>query len=385
MLAREPESQAIVEQFTSQGIDLETLIVQALGSSEYKEKSSASGFVRYPPPSVPALLPLRDGSADQRRVAVLVRSHVVDEKFEHLWSDLNGSDRRYDIFPVLNRAMLGGQAQSLEDRYPGIVWNEPAQFPPLGLHQTSNIHDTLWLCGDFPLILAALELPDYDYYVLVEYDVHFPRGGTAYMNRLVDRLLSSSEAILDGVGLEFSPEPARPEHRGGWAFFAAAAKVFPRVHHFYFPFVVLSRRGVAQVFAQRQLEAVRLAPHDEIVICEAFVPSSLMAANLSCVDLNTILPQSYTMASVGLQHVQPGRLSGQPLSYALANPYGDVEMTHGVYSDRAFLERNLALMGRNRSDLDLFASRVSDTFGPTLDGDLVQSYLAKARAQADGL
>ncbi len=380
VLGRDPESSAIIQQFVDQGIDLEAMIAQALRSEEYREKQQPDAYlVKHPPPSIPSLIRPSLKPKGEHRVAVLVRSHVVDEKFDHLWRDLSGEGRRFDVYPLLNQAMLGVEAKQIEARYPGVIWNHPDQFPALGLNQKPEIYDTLWLCGDFPLYVSAMQYPDYDYYILIEYDVHFTKNATDYINRLCDRLLLSGVDVMDGVGLDFKPEPTLAESRTDWPFFGAAARAFPYVYHFYFPFLVCSRRAVTQVFAQRQLEAARQTAGDQVVICEAFVPSSLMAGGLRCADLNTALPGSYEMESMNLQRQTPEQLAGQPLDFAIRHPAPRVEMVHGVYSQRQFLERNLGLRSGSRAELEWFSTEVVQTFGASLDADLLDGFLSRAR------
>jgi hypothetical protein len=349
---------------------------------EHADRSKADDA----PPPIPRLVPLRYVSAsDPRRVAVLVRSHVADEKFDYLWQDLNREGRRYDVFPLLDQSALGGNAAALEAKYPGVIWNHPDRFASLGLSQKAFGFNMLWLHGDFSMYVALIDKPDYDYYVMIDYDVHFTNNATEYLNRLCDRLTSPTEEILDGVGLEFKSRPTLPgvttdwPNYTNWEFFAAAAEAFPTVFHFYFPFVALSRRALMQLLAQRQLEAARHTPADKVVICEAFVPSSLMAAGFRCIDLNDLLPGSYELDSMGLQHLRSDRLGGQPLSYAISHPQLGVEMVHAIYSQEQFLKRNLSQRSGGSAELTWLSDQLTEHFAASLDADLLQDYLARVR------
>ena len=384
VLKREPESQAAIDKVVGRNVDLRTLIAEMLCSQEYL-KTLPDPVPAYVPPPIPLLVPPRRVPASgETRVAVLVRSHVIDEKFEHLWRDLNGEGRRFDAFPLLDQSALGADLERIERTYPNVIWNHPDQLPELGLSQ-KTIDNIFWLCGDLSLDVAFVRFPQYDYYIMIDYDVHFTKGATEYVNRLCDRLLSSDEEVVDGVGLEFKSRPTLPgvttdwPNFMDWSFFAAAAEVFPQVYHFYFPLVALSRRAVLQVFAQRHLEAARRTPPDKVVICEAFVPSNLMAAGLKCMDLNTLLPGSYELDSMGLQHLRSDRLAGQPLSYAIRHPQPGVEMVHAVYSQEKFLERNLNQRSGSRAELEWFSTELIETFAPTLQADLLEDYLSRAR------
>ena len=385
LLKRDPQNQAVVDRFVQSGVDLETMIAEVRASEDYRATLSDLPAEQAPPP-IPRLVPPRRIPApDERRVAVLVRSHILDEKFDHLWRQLNGEGRRFDAFPLLDRSTLSDNAALIEANYPGMIWNHPDQLPELGLSQKSGRYNIFWLCGDLSLDLAFSKHPQYDYYIMIDYDVHFTIDAVSYLNRLSARLLSADDEVIDGAGLDFKSRPVLPgvtidwANHTDWEFYPAAAEIFPHVYHFYFPFVALSRRAVLQVLAQRQLEAARRTPADKIVICEAFVPSSLMAAGLKCVDLNALLPHSYELHSMGLQHWRSDRLAGQPLSYAIRHPHPGVEMVHAVYSEAKFLERNLNQRSGSRAELERFSTELRETFGSSLDADLLETYLSRAR------
>ena len=385
LLKRDPENQATIDQFVHNGVDLETTISKVRDSEDYRRTLSDPAAEQAPPPISRLIPPRRIPAPDEHRVAVLVRSHILDDKFNHLWRELNGQGRSFDAFPLLDRSTLGENAALIEANYPGMIWNHPDQLPELGLNQKSGRHNIFWLCGDLSLDLAFSRHPQYDYYIMIDYDVHFTIDAVAYLNRLCARLLSEDDEVIDGAGLDFKSRPVLPgvtidwANYTDWEFYPAAAEIFPHVYHFYFPFVALSRRAVLQVLAQRQLEAARRTPPDKVVICEAFVPSSLMAAGLKCVDLNALLPGSYELHSMGLQHWRSERLAGQPLNYAIRHPHPGVEMVHAVYSDAKFLERNLNQRSGSRAELEWFSTELRETFASSLDAGLLETYLSRAR------
>lgn len=367
------------------GGDLEKSSTYPPSTQDYPEGSSRFATEGVPPP-IPLLVPPRHILGSEfYRFAVLVRSHVVDEKFDHLWRDLNGPNRRFDVFPLLDQAALGANFESIERKYPGTIWNHPDRFARFGLNQKASGFNMLWLHGDFSMYVALVDKPDYDYYIMIDYDVHFTKGGTDYINKICDCLSLMGDNVIDGVGLEFKSQPTLRgvttdwPHFMDWEFFAAASGAFPQVFHFYFPFVVLSRRALIYVLAQRQLEAARRTPADKVVICEAFVPSSLMAAGLKCMDVNNLLPGSYELDTMGLQHLRSDRLAGQPLSFAIRNPQLDVEMIHAVYSQEQFLSRNLNQRSGSRFELEWFLKEIEANFAASLNVDLLADYVARAR------
>ena len=243
----------------------------------------------------------------------------------------------------------------------------------------------MWLLGDFALYLSVLQQPQYDYYVMIDYDVHFTQDPVAYLNRLCERLLAKDQEVLDGVGLDFSREPTPASQPRDWPFFAPAAKAFPLVWHFYFPIVAASRRGLLHAFAGRQLEAARQTPPADLVFSESFLVCSLMSAGFNCQDFNTVLPNSYRIDSMGLQHVVSGKLSGLPLSRILAEPEPGVEMVHGVYSDEHFLTRNLSIVWNSPAGLEMYRREVGGQYEGLIAPELLESYRARAEQRGTEL
>ncbi|WP_420977945.1 hypothetical protein, partial [Campylobacter coli] len=61
----------------------------------------------------------------------------------------------------------------------------------------SNHENALWLCGDYALYCGISAQPNYDYYFMIEYDVHFTRENPFLLEALINRLQS-----LDGQALD---------------------------------------------------------------------------------------------------------------------------------------------------------------------------------------
>jgi hypothetical protein len=380
VLGRDPENAEVVDAFVAQGISLQDMIAQALRSDEFRNGQGArlGAYAGRPIPQLVQLPPPRP--AGEPRVAALIRSHVMDEKFHQMWRALEGSGepRLYDLFGLLDGDVLGPRKAEIDARYPNTVWTFAQDVRDAGLAQRSDEHPNMWLLGDFAMYLSVVQQPQYDYYVMIDYDLHFTKDPVAYMNRLCERLLSRSDDVLDGVGLDFSREPTPADQPRDWPFFAPAAKAFPKVWHFYFPIVAASRRGLLHAFAGRQLEAARQTPSQDLVFSESFLVCSLMSAGFNCQDFNTVLPGSYHIDSMGLQHVIAGQLSGLPLSRALIEPYPDVEMIHGVYSDEHFLARNLSIVHNSAQGLEMYRRDLASQYSGVIAPELLADYLDRA-------
>ncbi len=100
--------------------------------------------------------------------------------------------------------------------------------------------------------------------------------------------------------------------------------------------IVLSKPALSYLYAQRLIEALRGTPAEALIHCESLVPSHLIRAGFSCVDLNALLPGSYRNDLM----ILPGRQHGVPRS--LADGFrGLARMIHPVYADATFLHRML--------------------------------------------
>jgi hypothetical protein len=272
----------------------------------------------------------RSNTRAKHDMVVLIRAHVVDEKFKDLWDALDQSDRKYDLFPLIDETN-GRPTSSCGEP----IWHSVSRCREMGLNQTHS--HLLWLCGDFALFFALLGLPPYRYYTMVEYDVHFPFDACSFMNELSAVLAARADAgnEIDGVVLDFKnlaetyrAEPNAPR----WPFFDAANAAFSEVYHCYFPLVTVSRTALSHLYSVRQGESERNPEPDQVMHCEAVFPSALIEAGFRCVDLISLLPASYTHDE--MKH--PRRLKDAKRSVL------STKMIHPVYTDEGYLARLLA-------------------------------------------
>jgi hypothetical protein len=214
------------------------------------------------------------------RVAVLIRGHKIDDKLRDLHAHLDSPDAAYDLFLLLDQT--GGQ---LSADFGRVVPFSGQCCPELGLEYESR--KLFWLCGDVAMFFAQRALPGYSHFVMLDYDLHFVTSGVALLNAVVEWLRDPGQPELDAIGLQYSIVGPT------WPYHAAAARLFGEVRFFYFPFVVLSRRALCYLHAQRRLERLDADSTTDPVICEAFVPGHLAAAGFRCVDLNDLRPGCY--------------------------------------------------------------------------------------------
>jgi hypothetical protein len=265
-----------------------------------------------------------------RHAAVMLRGHKIDDKIIDLYNELQSPEARYDTFLLLDETN-----GALSTDIANVVTFSAQRCQELGLSYSTG--RLFWLCGDVALLFAYRQFPAYSYFIMIDYDVYFVKSGPAMLNAIVERLLDPGKREVDAVGLQYRIVG------GGWPHHAAAKKLFEQVWFYYFPFIVLSRRALAYVHAQRRLELYEQADLKEPVICEAFVPSHLTVAGFYCIDLEEILPGAYDAKGLG----SGMRLVPFGLPLGASVPVGPaIEMIHPVYSVADYLARSERLKTR---------------------------------------
>jgi len=214
----------------------------------------------------------KQGLDTHPRVAVLVRTHLANKKLFHLLGILRQSPR-YDLFVVAdetNGALDVGEYRKLVHSTAACAaFGLPSAHPRI-----------LWHCGDYPLYFAAAEIPDYDYYLMIEFDVDLVAQSPAFIETLIPRL-APHDLISEHFRL---PEP-------GWPWFAAASAVYETVYTAgLFAFLALSRNAIEFLLLARRAEAKRGGKGETIIHCEAHTASALAAAGFSCVSINDLIP-----------------------------------------------------------------------------------------------
>jgi hypothetical protein len=345
--------------------DLTDILRKAVSAAHFEPSSHG----RIPP--IHTLIKTTASPRKKAEVVVLVRAHVLDEKFHHLYDALRSGQNAFDVYALFDR-----RAYTSDPRFQDFIWHGVEDCPGIGMLQKHN--NLFWMCGDIPLCIAYTHIPDYKYYVMLESDVHFRHDAAGYFNRLTHALTSLGADEIDGAFLQYHEIGHGSEEAQNWPHAKAAFNLFPRLHYAYFPLVVVSNRGVLRLFAERQLEGARGASHEDLVHCEAFTPSCLKAAGLHCTDLNLVLPGSYDQELMGLNHFKPNRLTGLPLGFVDSFPHRS-EMIHSVYGHDEFLQRNLKASADDPERLKFFISVLESEAFPSLNPELVKPFVERAK------
>ena len=261
-----------------------------------------------------------------KSVAVMVRTHMIDDRVLDLISHLDHGRQNFDLYLTIDET--NGHPDT---DFKNVVWHSLARCQELGLTQARD--RLIWWCGDFPFYFALAQIPQYQYYAMIEYDVHLTQCDASLLNDVAGTLISREVGSIDAVGTRLRLEIPHnhPLNRSAYAFFETT-------YSYFFPFIVLSKPAVSYLYAQRQIEAQNGTPPDAILHCEPFVPSHLIRAGFNCVDLNALLPGSYRIDMMILR----GRQHSMPRS--LADGFAGLSrMIHPVYGDWQFLQRMLSL------------------------------------------
>ena len=141
-------------------------------------------------------------------------------------------------------------------------------FEPMGLERYFNTN-LLWYNGDYPLYKIAQDLPHYDYYVMVEFDV------LSNVN-LVDMVERAAAAGADAVAFRF--QPIEPD----WPWLDSCRGIYEQPWRGLIPVLAISRLAVEYLLDRRRrlTRRFRAREIDRMPYCEAFIPTELMQAGI---------------------------------------------------------------------------------------------------------
>jgi hypothetical protein len=256
------------------------------------------------------------------RVAVLVRTHVVNEKLYDLISILSNSSC-FDLF-------VCADCTTTELEIDGVLVLRHRVEDARKMGLPTDHPNLMWYCGDYAFYFAHAAIPDYDYYFMVEYDVDFVDRSPLLLEGIINRLEFPGPAAIDFVGCRCWIG----SFDSGWG--TTVAGIYPQPHLCLFPFVVLSRRAIEHLMAQRQAEQSAPIAPGRLMFCEAFVPSALNAAGFRCVDLNSLVHGSVREATFRITGYR-----GPMLLLQRRDLDAGIKLLHPVYDEKNFLEYHL--------------------------------------------
>jgi hypothetical protein len=198
------------------------------------------------------------------------------------------------------------------------------EFADLGLAAVDDLgRGVVWENGDYPLYVAYLRLPTYNFYWMIEYDVliNFEDYNSFFRN--------FEKIDLDLIGTL---------NRGGsaWQWYAPAARMFAEVWAMFFPMMRLSNRAVAYALSRRLIRSHQYrgaAPADRVwPHCEAWLPSELCGHGaFACADINSLGTTYYQFLN---------EYGSRPhLLQDLENRAADRRIYHPVLTGRDYVEK----------------------------------------------
>lgn len=303
------------------------------------------------------------------RVAVFIRTHLANEKLDHLIECLNGSPL-FDLY-VLADETRG--ALPLSRAAAPVISHGIGMCRALGLKtDPANHPNALWLCGDYALYCGVSVLPDYDYYFMIEYDVHFTRENPFMLEALIHRLQD-----LDGQPLDLlCSHITRMGPKGDW--YRQAARLYEDVYWGgLFAFVAVSKRAALRLLEVRQAEGAGAASQGELTHCEAFVLT--VAKNqpgFRCRAINDVAP-----GCVSGKSYYASSPSSQNFLLGANHPFRpNIEIVHPVLDADDYLSRLLKRC-KGPEDIERFVEKLNG-LGPALVApDIRERFLGLAHAQ----
>jgi len=274
------------------------------------------------------------------RVAVLVRTHVVNEKLEDLLWILSDS-ACFDLYVCADCTRGNLEVAGVDVLRHRLGDAERMELP-------TKKPNLLWFCGDYAFYFARADIPNYDYYVMIEYDVDLVDRGPLVIEGIINRLGFSGASAVDFVGCRCGSG----NFERGWG--KTVAGVYPEAQLCQFPFVVLSHRAIEYLLAERQAEKRSPVNPSQLMFCEAFVPSALNAGGFRRIDINSLMPGTVTEPTFRIPDDRGPMLLGQRGEFPPT-----VKLLHPVYDEINFVKFYLQ-RARNRNTGADLASLIAE-------------------------
>lgn len=205
------------------------------------------------------------------RYAVLFRTHMWDPFVERQFHRLRAHVKDADVFVVANNT--SGKCEVPPD-LPVVAFKE-SDLERMGLAK-GGVGGMVWYNVDYPLYYFKCLYNDYNYYVMIEYDV--------VINIPLDHVIARAfKSGRDLVGL------TKGDPFGSWWFRSTCLEVYSEadVRKMLLPIGIFSSRAVEYLFERRiqmsdmlRRGAINSWPH-----CEAFIPTELTLAGFDVDEL----------------------------------------------------------------------------------------------------
>lgn len=208
----------------------------------------------------------------QARFAVVFRTHFWDEFATRQLERLKGHVGRGDVYVLVDETH--GKVTGIAHDKVVSVTNDAV----LGMGLADAGEDALlWFNGDYPFYYFQTQHPDYDYYLMLEYDCNF--------NCSIDIFVDEAERrSVDFVGL------TKGDTGKDWWYYYTCAELYPEgeFRNQLICTALFSKRAL-ELLLQRRLDLSDQLREKEISawpMCEGFVPTELNKAGFSLAELS---------------------------------------------------------------------------------------------------
>ncbi len=204
--------------------------------------------------------------------AVLFKVHFWDDFTRRQLARLSRRADAGQIYVVVDESL--GEAGVIEVE--NVIRIGREDFAALGLLEVTTQGSVIWYNTDYPHYIALSRLPDYEFYVCVEFD--------AVVNIDIDRLV----AALDGLGVDYLGWPIRKQ-AAEWPWYKMHIGIYgPEMLVYLSCFSVFSARALRLLLERRQAMGqeflhgiLEFWPNNE-----AFLPNESVRSGLKIADLS---------------------------------------------------------------------------------------------------
>lgn len=305
------------------------------------------------------------------KVAVLIRTHVANEKLYHLIDCLQGS-------PFFDLYVLADETRNpLPIIGTCVLPHSVKMCASLGLKtDPANHFSVLWLCGDYPLYCASRMLADYEFYAMIEYDVHFVRESPLFLEGIINRLGTDDGGRLDFVCTRIKLD----EPTGTW--YPAAARIYEKVYWSgIFSLIIVSKKALNYLLNARLAEGANPVTRGELIHCEAFALTALMnAGTFQCTTLDELVPGCMVAKTYHANGLDPFHI---PIYLLGARVEDDprVELVHPVLDAESYLASFWKYCKENNKIRE-FIKHVDGLNPALVTPDLKENFLTNAQKLA---
>jgi hypothetical protein len=208
--------------------------------------------------------------------AVLFKCHYWDEFTQRQLERIKQQTGSGEIFVVVDET--AGSVQAITHPEDRVVRISQAIAHDIGLEHSDDTH-IFWYSNDYPLHIFTQRYPQYQYYVMVEFDVVLTVGLDALINR------------LNETGTDFVGEPIRtPLMQWPWRSSCDGWYEIEQIHHWLSCMAFFSNRAAHHLYGRRVAAGQRLRSGAiaRLPMCEAVIPTELHLAGFKLMQLNEL-------------------------------------------------------------------------------------------------